>query len=29
VAVGNTGAYARTLSPLLFSSHDVPAEFLI
>lgn len=29
VAVGNTGAYARTLSPLLFSSHDAPAEFLI
>ena len=29
VAIGNTGAYARTLSPLLFSSHDAPAEFLI
>lgn len=29
VAVGNTGAYAKTLSPLLFSSHDAPAEFLI
>ena len=29
VAVGNTGAYARTLSPLLFSSHDGPEELLV
>ena len=29
VAVHNTGAYARTLSPLLFSSHEPPEELLV
>lgn len=29
VAVGNTGAYARTLSPLLFSGHEPPEELLV
>lgn len=29
VTVGNTGAYARTLSPLLFSSHEAPKELLV
>lgn len=29
VALSNAGAYAKTLSPLLFSSHDAPGEFLV
>lgn len=29
LAVSNAGSYARTLSPLLFSSHTPPAEYLV
>ena len=29
IVISNAGAYARTLSPLLFSSHEPPKEYLI